>query len=302
MRIDVRKCLVAANIGYKESGNNIGDGWIGVQHCPFCGDTRYHAAINLNSAAFSCWVCGKKAWIYEYLRAELGLTEQEVKDFGRQFFTLYGDAYKGQKRISPPAGKVLEFPSTFRPLEGVCLDYLLSRGYDISVAQRYNLQCADIIDPFWKFRVIFPFYFDWKLVAWTGRTIFPDVDPRYKNISNKQSLMDVRATLYNIDALARNSILVEGPTDVLRIGSACAAVIGLEFTNAQVYRIKERGVERVSIVFDGEEKAVKRAIRLAKCLDMVGIHADVVRLPDGMDPGSMSDSEAADLRKECGVV
>ena len=114
--------------------------------------------------------------------------------------------------------------------------------------------------------------------------------------------MDVRATLYNIDALAKTSILVEGPTDVLRIGSSCAAVIGLEFTNAQVYRIKERGVEKVSIVFDGEEKAVQRAIRLAKCLDMIGVKAEVVRLPDGMDPGSLSDSDAADLRKECGVV
>lgn len=302
MRIDVRACIMAANIQYRESGNNIGEGWIGVAHCPFCGDTRYHAALNLNSAAFSCWVCGKKAWIYEYLRAELGLDEQQVKDFGRQFFTLNGPAYNGQKRIHIPEGRKLGFPSSFRPLEGVCLDYLMSRGYDVSVAQRYNLQCADISDPYWKFRVIFPFYFDGALVAWTGRTIFKDVDPRYKNISNKESLLDVRATLYNIDALSRVSILVEGPTDVLRIGSSCAAVIGLEFTNAQVYRIKERGVEKVSIVFDGEEKAVQRAIRLAKCLDMVGVQADVVRLPEGRDPGSLTDEEAADLRKECGVV
>lgn len=297
MRFNVEQFLDDHNIPYKTSGTNIAEGWIGVEHCPFCGDNRYHCGIHLGSAAYSCWVCGAKGWIYAYLMAEMGITREQVRELARGYFDSSGPVPYRQKRSIVQQTRTLEFPSSFIPADDTGLYYLRKRGYDSSIATRYNLKSVMLCDTQWKYRLIVPFYIDGILVGWTGRAIVPELEPRYKNISNKDALVDMRSTLYNVDALQKKSVLVEGPFDVMRIGGACAAVVGLEYTTSQIIMLKERGVEECTIVFDGEEKAQQRAVRLGKQLSSIGIVSYVVRLEDGKDPGSLSDSEAYLIRQ-----
>lgn len=296
MRFLIKNFLSDNNIPYRTHGTNIAEGWIGVHHCPFCGDTRYHGGINLNSCAYSCWVCGHRCWVYAYLMAELGLTREQVSELARGYFTDEETPSVVRRRMPEP-NRVLDFPKTFVPLDEVGKAYLSRRGFDPCVATRYNLKSAICTDYAWRYRVIIPFYIDKKLVGWTGRAVYPEVEPRYKNISNSEALVDMRSTLFNVDALQPKSILVEGPLDAIRIGGPTAAVTGLEYTTSQILMVKNSGVEECTIVFDGEDKAYKRAVNLAKQLSSLDISAYVIRLEDGKDPGSLTDAEAYELRQ-----
>lgn len=297
MHFDVERFLIDHGIPYKTSGTNIAEGWIGVEHCPFCGDRRYHCGIHLSSAAYSCWVCGSKGWIYAYLMAEMGITKEQVRELARGYFDSAVVSPSRKRRVYGSQNRTLEFPKSFVPVDDTGLYYLRKRGYDSSIATRYNLKSVLLYDIQWNYRLIVPFYIDGVLVGWTGRAIVPELEPRYKNISNEEALVDMRSTLYNVDALEKKSVLVEGPFDVMRIGGPCAAVIGLEYTTSQILMIKEKGVEECTIVFDGEEKAIQRAYRLAKQLGSIGIAAYVIELDAGRDPGSLTDSEAYQIRQ-----
>lgn len=297
MRFDVVGFLNDQGISYHTAGENISHGWVATKECPFCRNNNYHFGINLSGGGTFCWVCGHKGWIYEYISLVMGLTETEVKRIGKPYFTLEDVPTRKRKMFIP--GKSLEFPKTFMNLLPTFVQYLESRNFDISTAQRYDLKCADITDIQWKFRIIIPFYIQECLVGWTARTLFDDIEPRYKNINNDIALCNVRDIVYNIDNLKRKAILVEGPTDVWRLGDSTAAMIGLQYTNAQIAAIKAKGVEEATVIFDGEEKAYKRALSLAKNLDFIGVTSSVIRLEEGQDPGNLTESDAAELRHLC---
>lgn len=297
MGFEVERCLTDFGIGYKTRGTNIAEGWIGVHHCPFCGDTRYHGGIHLDTGAYSCWVCGHKGWMYAYLMAEMGWSRDQVHELCRPYFNDNISKSTIRRRANIPSNKKLEFPPSFTPVDALGMDYLCRRNFDPSVADRYHLKSVMVSDYKWNYRLIIPFYIDGILVGWTGRALVPELEPRYKNISNAESLVDMRSTLFNIDALQRKSILVEGPFDAMKVGGATAAVVGLEYTTSQVLMVKNRGVEECTVVFDGEEKAFRRANRLAAQLSSIGIRAYVIRLKEGQDPAELSDEEAYQLRQ-----
>lgn len=56
---DVVSMLERARIEVRESGANVGAGWIGID-CVFCGETRKHLGINRDEGFFNCWVCGAR--------------------------------------------------------------------------------------------------------------------------------------------------------------------------------------------------------------------------------------------------
>ena len=69
--VNIIQALEDANVGYKRSGKNIGNNWIGVV-CPFCGDSRNHCGINLHSPVFSCFVCGNSGNLIKFFSQVLG--------------------------------------------------------------------------------------------------------------------------------------------------------------------------------------------------------------------------------------
>lgn len=299
MRFDVIQFLDNNSIAYKSRGTNIAENWVGIEFCPFCNDRRYHFGMNLLSGGYSCWVCGAKGWVYEFIAAYYGISLQEVRKIGKEYLTDTLATPITRRRNKLDISKKLLTPSTFSSeLPAAWLAYLEKRNFDISIAARYNLMSAGIIDREWKYRLIIPFYIDGQLVSWTGRDITDQMPAKYKNCPNDLALIDTRQTIYNIDAMSRKSILTEGATDVHRLGGATGAIIGLNMTTAQMLMIKNKGVEELTIVFDGEPLAQKRAREVAKKLEFIGITTHVIDLGNGLDPGMLSDEEAFALRRE----
>lgn len=298
MKFDVIQFLDNNSISYKTRGTNIAEGWVGVEYCPFCNDRRYHMGINTISGGYSCWVCGAKGWIYEFIAAYYGISQEEVKKIGREYLTDILATPITRRRSKLDTSRILHTPPEFSPtLPPAWVAYLESRNFDLSIAARYGLMSGGLTSE-WKFRLIIPFFVDGQLVSWTGRDITDQMGAKYKNCPNDVALLDTRQTIYNIDAMGRKSILVEGATDVHRMGGSTGAIIGLSMTTSQLLMIKNRGVEELTLLFDGEPLAQKRAKEAAKKLEFVGIRTRVIDLGNGLDPGGLSNEDAFLLRKD----
>ena len=88
--------------------------------------------------------------------------------------------------------------------------------------------------------------------------------------------------------------MVEGPTDVWRLGSLAFAVSGIKYTPIQVRNIS-KAFKQVAIVFDADPQAKIQATKLVAELRFRGV--DAFRVDIEGDPGSMKQEDADYLVK-----
>ena len=90
-------------------------------------------------------------------------------------------------------------------------------------------------------------------------------------------------------------IVVEGVTDVWRLGTSSAATLGIEFKMEQVLRLSQAH-DNFVILFDEEPQAQKQAKVLAVKLKTLGKQVTIEKIEG--DPGGMKQEEADLLVKE----
>jgi len=90
-------------------------------------------------------------------------------------------------------------------------------------------------------------------------------------------------------------MVVEGITDVWRLGDGCCATFGTKVRLAQVRLLAE--YSQVFFVYDGEAQAQALARKLCRALSGMGVQAENILL-DGGDPGDMEQDEAQKLKQE----
>ena len=140
-----------------------------------------------------------------------------------------------------------------------------------------------------------------KVVGFGGR-VLGEGEPKYLN-SPESPLFHKRKTLYGFpqarDALRDQggAILVEGYTDVLALAQAgfenALASLGTAFTEDHAKALA-RSVERVAVVFDGDEAGQNAARASAGPLLGAGLEVRIVLLPAGQDPDSFVRSAGAE--------
>src|SRR5262249_40986099 len=85
----------------------------------------------------------------------------------------------------------------------------------------------------------------------------------------------------------RQALLVEGYLDVIRLHmhgfTQAVATCGTALTEDHL-KVLERYVDKVLLVFDGDEAGIKAALRSAPLFLNRGVEGRVVLLPDGLDP------------------
>jgi hypothetical protein len=151
-------------------------------------------------------------------------------------------------RMAPKAkvstGPALEFPAEFRPIKDTFgarrfIEYLtgptrrFTKKQVLNMTPEYDLRYATS-GPM-KGRIIFPVFVNEELMTWTGRTIYPSVDLRYKTLSTDPEIEKVPARgpindyLLFYDLIndrqhdSDTLILCEGPFDALKV-----SVLGLK--------------------------------------------------------------------------
>jgi len=173
------------------------------------------------------------------------------------------------------------------------LAYLENRRFDsLSLHTKYGLHCGGSIGKY-NNRIVIPFYKHGKKITFTTRDITGNNKIPYLHQPVGESATHPKNELYNTDNAGETVIVVEGPTDVWRIGDGCVALCGMKYTQKQVLLLSQ--YKQVFIMFDAEEEAHRFSRKLAANLSCLVNHVEKITLDEG-DPGRMNPDDVKHLR------
>lgn len=316
--IDIKKFDVVAyledkSIPFWTHGRNVQKGWIGMT-CLFCGDHYHsgnnHLGINKNTKMYYCWICRQKGSVTDIIEVieECSKTEafrivsqymtyEHIEEYHNEDNTKFIDnLYNSLNRSTKLPKEILpHFPKTH-------LKYLKSRRFNPEeIIPQYNL-FATTVSIKYKQRIVIPVFAENNLLTFTTRDITGIVENKYRSQSSKDAIVPIKYCLYNIDRVDYKGkvVLVEGVTDVWRIGKSAVAVFGVNWKDEQLFWLKKKMVKEAFVLFDSESNAQKNADKLGIALQTFVNHVEIIKLDDG-DPADMSDSDVKYLKKEIGL-
>lgn len=216
----------------------------------------------------------------------------------------------------------LPFSSPIPDLGGKNHPYLEGRGIDAETAAAFQLRYSmfgwhPYVDPktgetkkqSFNERIIIPvFNLDGMCVTFQGRDVTGFSDTRYKFAAG---LPGTGRYLYNGHTArglhAKHVLMNEGPTDVMKAAIALAldpelakivpiGSFGMKLSESTAgddqvgafKKLRDDGLETVTIMWDGEEEAYNSALDAAKLLLKIGLGVRIAKLPFEADPGAAS--------------
>jgi len=282
------------DIDYHTEGKNVSRGWVNIP-CPFCGDDpSWHCGVNLESNFFHCWICGEKGPVVKLIRQIEGCSWTKAElILGRFLQGFSPGVYKGigQEEIVDFRGDYGRiWPELAGSLSPIHRRYLQDRGFDPEfLEKKYFLKgCLGVGR--YRLRIIAPVFLGGRMVSFVARDVTGRQEPKYLACSDSKSIIPLRQTLYNIDTVTDKVVVVEGVTDVWRIGDGAVATLGKAFTQEQVRLLVRTGVREALVLLDSD--AEERAKRLAA--QLAGFIKTEVGLLDEGDPCDMDEKS---LRK-----
>jgi len=294
---DLLKFLDDHNIDYKESGKNIGRNWIGISECIFCSAGGYHLGIHKQSKSVSCFVCGESCTLPFFISDSLNISVYESNKIIKEYID-----YDIDIEVKETGNKTI-LPSNIGELNKKAVKYLKKRNFDpeylknifkLKATGHHSTLSHNNQDSDFKFRIIIPIYMNRKLVAYTGRDYTEQRDPRYKHPFLEACIIPPSSAIYNLDNVNdKKIIIVEGPTDVWRMGDNTVSLQGVKYTKEQIRYLAQMELQKVVILFDNG--AENQAIKLSNALSGVVPKISVAFL-DKEDPANLSDIEALKLK------
>lgn len=322
--IDIEFFLQRESIPYRET-RGVSGAQLNIKTCPnaACGDSRWRTYFGVDTGRGNCFVCGngfnKLGFIHEYYshaNSDWGQTFRECEEILKE----QGWRPKRKAVVAVDHGDVVLPMSQELPLpDGSNLAYLEQRGFDAEIVRYFGLRWCEF--GWWRFkdpegawvtqgfndRVIIPvFDLDGKLKTFQGRDLtntsaskylFPKELPgtgRYllngqnvvatDHVVMGEGIFDVAAIklAFDADAGLRNIVPVGSFGKHLSYGSSDA--------DDQLGRfniLRSRGVKTVTIMWDGEIKALTAALDAAKLLTGIGLVVRIALLPFEKDPNEV---------------
>ena len=294
--VDVLKLLQDYQIPHTTTHHHCTPGWVNV-HCPFCpGKQNFHLGINLTTQACHCWRCGPHSFI-DVVSALLTVDRKEAVRIIREYTSPVAVVRKRvKKRVFRPQRKSVVLPDgLLNDLLPEHVRYLQSRGFDPdNLKQLWHIRSFNWFCRY-KHRIFIPIEYEKKVVSYQCRATLPQIHPRYLTARKEHEVIHHKYILYGIDYVQDTVVVVEGPTDVLRIGPGAVATFGLQYTLPQVILLSS--FRKVYIMFDNEPQAQRVARKLAYEIELAG-DTTVYTIEDygADDPGSLSHEDVVELR------
>lgn len=297
---DVKRFYEDYDIDYYEGDNphkHCRPGWIQTE-CPRCsGNPGLHLGFSENTGQFVCWRCGFMP-ITEAIRRHLSVSWPEAKRIAKQYgggkdYRRYERAPK-EKDIDVmfPEGTLDHFPKRHR-------QYLESRNFDPDhLIDLWDLRATGTLGTY-KNRIVAPVYYKNKLMSYQARTILGEVEPRYKACEIEKERRHHKYCLYGLDMTIGDSVLVvEGISDVWRMGIGSVATFGIKFTQTQVLLLVKH-FKNIFVFFDPQEDiAQTQAEKLTRELATMGKEAETIIYDSDCDPGSLSNKDARFIMRD----
>lgn len=271
-------------------------GWINVV-CPFCtGSFGYHLGFNRIGNIFNCWRCGRHS-IIEAIKNLANVPWVEAKIISEQYRLRPIEAHR---RENKKLARKIKMPIDCGKLNKHHRKYLESRNFcPDKLIKEWSILGTGAVGSY-KHRVIFPISYDNQIVSFQGRDITDKQKLRYKACAQKNEVVEHQNILYGYDkVLTNNIIIVEGITDVLRLGAGAVSCFGVDFSWNQALLLLK--FKNIFIMFDNDTAGEKAANKLSALIAGYGKHVELINLSEG-DPAELSDKQAKQLMKELKVA
>lgn len=321
-RIVLEHYLDREGMGYRFSHGTRGQQLI-LDECPFCGEGGGKTYVNADNGLGNCFhgSCGEKFNKRKLMRRISGLAGRAFADYVRAVAADMGWMPR-QTRPTVTAG-VLQLPAPMDtlPNRGRQLAYLAQRGVTPESSQWFALgychdkgwwryQLSDSTEKWMNYarRVIIPIFdLDGTLVSFQGRDTTGEQQPKYlfptgfavagRHLYNGNTFMAGTHT---------HAVVGEGAFDAIAIhqallgstgceGMLALATFGMHLSageNSQLSRfarLREQGLRTVTLMWDGEGKAIAGAVKAGLALMGLGLQVRIATLPAGYDPAQAPD-------------
>jgi DNA primase len=272
-------------------------GWINTQ-CPFCsGSAGAHLGWSINQQYFICWRCG---WKPTDKVLQTLLSPSAAKDVLANY-KVTRVRVKTKDKVATATKCVL--PKNTR-LNTRTRAYLRSRNFDPKALEllwelrSVNNKIANVL--MWN-RIIAPIYYQGRLVSYQTRDITGKAKLRYITASKDQEVVHHKHICYGMDQVPTDTVVVvEGITDVWRLGFGAVCTFGIKYTNYQVLQLSK--FTNRYILFDTQDKQARRQGRkLADQLSAFDGDTYYVELPNkyrGCDPADLPQTEADAIMRD----
>jgi len=274
-------------------------------NCPFCGDTRQRLYFNYQ------WAVPDPDG-HDNLHLVKCFNENCVASRPRQNQLLHRVYPLGRERCPVALPVVVPPPAPFVPSlpDGILVpvDQLPDAHPAIAYLRQRNFDPATLWETWWvqfcelsvgaqpnpSRRLVIPIYdADERLAGWQARYVgdCPDSVPKYLSCKG----MKKSQLLYGLPE-ARSStgpvVIVEGPTDVWRLGCGAVALFGKDMSHHQ-QELLDRVLPNRPVVVFLDRDAQDKAVELQGTLLRRGRVAVLAGLPDGRDDVGDCTSEEA---------
>lgn len=265
-------------------------------HCIFCtdGSHGWHLGFNLEGGGFNCWRCGGHStnkFLYKYFKKhEVGQILQAYQTAGMPKVRIKRD--RPSKAVMPPQ---------LEPLRPIHRKYLLKRNFNVTaVEEEWELRSTIGFSGEWSWRIVTPVKNSLgKIVAYTGRALRDEVNPRWKMSADEEIAEDPKKLIYGIEKAKDRILIVEGISDVWRMGPGAVALMGINWKEEQAHILKDYLYR--AIMFDPEKEAQRQAQDLANWLAPFKGETEIIT-DLSSDPGDLSQKEADHIMKELGII
>jgi DNA primase len=279
--IGIIEYLDDRGVHYWTNGKNVTRGWINIQ-CVFgsCDDTSNHLGINLETGNCSCWKCGGRGDFIKLVRLIDHCSYYEATKTVREFRWSGKSTPKEIEKdwptesIALPKESTDDFPEPHKA-------YLIRRGFDPNeLRRRYHLR-ACYLKGRYRYRVIIPVIINGLVVNFQGLDVTDRSPQHYRNASNQYAAVEGGRLLYNVDNADRAAVLVEGITDVWRVGFGAIAMLGSRITEGKIRLLKKMNLNRLYVMYDND--AIERGKKAARTLAKIIKKVEYLEIPES-DP------------------
>jgi len=308
--MDLIELLEEHDVRIWTSGKNVNRGWIGLT-CPFCDDSSNHLGINLSTLRCRCWKCGGKSLI-RVLTNVCNISSKEAREYVRDFdeteIPPEEDGYEsssqnyidkivnGEITLKLPEESLRHFPKLHT-------NYLISRNFNPhKIIPKYKLRAVGIHGPY-KFRIIIPVIKNGRIITFTSRDVTDASELRYKAAPQKY-YPNPKHFVYGLDSVPEggSAVVVEGPTDVWRLGDGSVSFFGTMYHEKQIAELIRKNLTTLHILFDNDDPGIRAARMLAKQCFSIAREINIISIKEMSDPGSLSQEDAYLLMRELKLV
>ena len=324
--VDPETFLDYEGVTYKRTFGSSGS-QLNIKECPRCGGTSWKVYLNSETGLGNCFhgsCVGEPGFnLFSFSRALWNTDPRETIDKLRDYAREQGWVAKRttSKDVEYVGHEEVTLPESVElPHKGTIPRYLTERGIGVDIAKFFHLRYCHkgqyiYYDHEGKRRwqnydkrIIIPiFNLDGEIVTFQGRDILGISDRKYLFPNGLPGTARFLYNAFNVTGY-EEVVMCEGAFDVMAVKIAFDEDVGLRRVgqigsfgknlshgsatgNDQLgvlAKMRDMGLKRVVIMWDGEASALKAAIKAARLIISLGLRVRVAILPKDKDPNEVS--------------